>query len=223
VRYLSRINRAVTAFDIPKIGRSAAVAGLAAKLETFSEDLKLASARIRRARRDQAGARALDSRKIAERLVAGKRGNDPLPTEPAAALAADRAQLETEAASKAVDLIGDELGRAIVADKSDWIERIKKEHEVALCEYAAALATAKRQAALLSESAPALAWLKAFEVIPAHKPAGQHCALVSEAQFAGPVEPTIRVDFSATNARSDLRVSRLLNALVGIQFGKVES
>jgi hypothetical protein len=223
VRYIDRINRAVTALATPKIGRSAAVAELAAKLEALNVDLKTATAQHRRAVRDQAHARASDSQKIAERRLAGKKGHDPLPTEPAAALAVDRAKLETEALSKAIDLASDDLGRAIDAEKADWAKRIRAEHESGLQEYAAAISAAKRAAGKLSESAPALAWLREFQIIPEHKPVGRHAALVSGRSFPGPESPTVRADFSATNARSDLRVSTLLGALTNVEFGKAAS
>ena len=223
MRYIDRINRAVTALATPKIGRSASVAEPAAKLEALNVDLKTASEQRRRAVRDQARARASDSQKIAELRKAGKKGHDPLPTEPAAALAVDRAKLEVEGLSKAIDLTSDELGRAIAADRDAWVERIGTEHEQALRDYGAAIVAAKRAAAKLSESAPALEWLKSFEIIPVHKPVGRHAALVSEGQFPGPDQPTVRADFSAINAQSNLRVSVLLNALSRIQFGRLPS
>jgi len=223
MRYLTRINRAVVAYDIPRIGRSAAVAERAAKLEAFNADHSAAKAKERRTLKDQSTARGKDTQAIAERRLSGKRGSDPVPLEPAAAVAYEAAKRETEAAAKTVDLAGDELGRAIAADRDAWIERIGEEHEQALRDYATAIASAKREAAKLAESAPAIQWLKSFEIIDPHKPVGKHVALVSEGQFAGPAEPTIRADFSATNAQSDLSVGRLLNALGNIAFGKVES
>jgi hypothetical protein len=223
VRYIDKINRAVVELAMPKIGRSAAVTELGAKLAQFYADHKAAKAKERRALRDQSRARGMDTQAIAVRRLSGKKGSDPVPLEPAAAVVYETAKRETEAAAKTVDLASDQLGRAIVADKSDWIERMKKEHEVALREYAAALATAKRAAATLSETAPALAWLKEFEIIDEYKPVGKHAALISGRSFPGPESPTVRADFSAVNARSDIRVSRLLSALEHVEFGKVES
>lgn len=218
MRFLDRYNRVVVALDTPKLGRSDAVTELASKLATLGDDHRAAKDRLRRALRDQARARAADSQKIAERRLAGKKGSDPLPTEPAAALVCDRAKLEVEGLAKAIDLCGDELARAIVTDREAWIERAQAAFEKAGREYQSGLATARRAAAELAEAGPAVMWLREFSIVEGVKVTGGHAALAT-GQFPGPDMPTVRPDFSVLGHRSDIPAADLLRALGTLKIG----